>query len=101
MSLNGLEEREAAQRGDSARSSSAAKAGAGGGRSGSLTASERAYSVAAAAGLIMETPPLRRIYSANTSVGRFAAGRPTNGMANGRHACPHLLSILNPLYLLL
>lgn len=60
MSEDSLEERRAAQRGSLPRSSLQKGSSL---ASHSLTASERAYSVAAAAGLILDTPPLRRIYS--------------------------------------
>lgn len=74
----------AAQRGVGQRSFSASQKAAAGSASRSLTASERAYSVAAAAGLILETPPLRRIYSMPPG-----ATRSLNGVADlpgSRHA---------------
>lgn len=63
MSEDSLAQREAARSGAQLPS----LPGPGKGRPESpSSASERAYSVAAAAGLIPETPPLRRIYSSSS-----------------------------------
>jgi hypothetical protein len=82
MSADSLREREAAQRGLAAVPSSAKRAGSSEGSS--MAASEHAYSVAAAAGLILETPPLRRIYSASTSPS--AGAQATYDGVRGRYA---------------
>lgn len=76
LSEDSLEERRAVQSGSLQRSS-VQKGGSSAAHS--LTASERAYSVAAAAGLILDMPPLRRIYSmphnAISSLSSTAAGQ--------------------------